>query len=137
MINRTGEYLFTTDITGYLKQWDLGNSGILLQDYNVIHKIGISRIAITTGLDINEYLFSCDNNGNLMMWDISEKRCVHNFGKVHDGEICGITAGGSGNWVFTGDEKGQLKQWNVQQKKIENDYGKVHYGEIWALAVSS
>ena len=68
-ITKNGQYLFTTDKKGYMKQWSTRDH-VLVRDYGKIHENCI--FAIVSSYD-SKFLFTSDNKGYLRKFSIDSR----------------------------------------------------------------
>ena len=79
-------YLFTADIDGNQKKWDLHEQK-LDKSYDKQHWKQIWSITITKD---GKSLFTSDNEGTLKQWDTKLMKLTKNYGKIHNMGIASI-----------------------------------------------
>ena len=78
-----GVYLFTTDICGYVKQWDIKRQK-LLKDFGKVHHSVIMSIDATSD---RKYLITSDYLGNIRKWDIENQSQILDKNQIPHKEI--------------------------------------------------
>ena len=86
VVTRGGQYLFTADEGGNLKQFSL-NDLKLVKDYGKVSKGHIWRMGVTAD---DQYLLVSDWNGFLKQFCVKERSLFKDYGKIHDSEVTGM-----------------------------------------------
>ena len=121
------KFQFTLDITGKIMQWMFDtrqNSLVLFKHWGLVDRNGIYGVALNS---TQNTLSTVNIIGELVEWDIKSRKCVKNFGAVHDNDMVhSIGHDFDTNYQFTSSEMGYLRQWNTKSKELVKDWGNLH-----------
>ena len=106
-------FLFTIDVYGNLKQWNVKQQ-IQVKACGLGINGMVSSMICTKD---NRFQFIASTNGCLKRYNInSQKR--NNYGRIHDGEITCIATSNDCQYLFTGDNLGNFMQWKTKKKSL-------------------
>jgi WD40 repeat protein len=149
-ISANGEWLFTSDSKGEIKQFSLNKDSyhehigdcVDIGDCKDIYddkekkKAHISDIRAMECTGDSEFIFSADKNGFLKQWSTEDLSLLENYGKVTSNMIYTLSITADSEWLFLADETGLLLQFDIKSRILEKDYGRIHSGEIYSIACS-
>ena len=75
--------IFTTDCSGYLKQFSVENLS-LEKNYGQVHN---RKIVDSTMSNDEKSLFTIDNDGCVKQWNLSKQKLEQDWGKIHEGNV--------------------------------------------------
>jgi WD40 repeat protein len=105
-------YLFTSDITGCIKQFDFSKK-ILIKDFGQVHNARIVSIVCS-----KEYLLSVCEEGIVYQFEVNSmdlEQRLYRYGNLHDSRISALVCTPkSDKYFFTSDRAGALKQFDIQ-----------------------
>ena len=116
----TSEFLFITDYSGCMTQWDI-SSGKLHHNWGTIHSDIITSIAITHD---EKFIFTSSIYDSIKQWNLSSRQLIHTYqDPILEGSIGKMVISSNGKWLFTGGSS-SVKKINIKTKCIAQEYGK-------------
>eukprot|EP00792_Barthelona_sp_PAP020_P006702 TRINITY_DN3058_c1_g8_i1.p1 TRINITY_DN3058_c1_g8~~TRINITY_DN3058_c1_g8_i1.p1 ORF type:complete len:416 (-),score=80.25 TRINITY_DN3058_c1_g8_i1:152-1399(-) len=126
--SRCSNYIYSGDMNGKVKKWDIKNGNIVLE--KKVHFDWIWRVELSSD---NTHLLSGSYDNTAQLINTQNFSVVHTF--RHDSHVRAIAFHPTKNIIATGDEFYQIKLWNM------DDGSPIHSfeveGQVWALSFLS
>lgn len=129
-ITNNGQWLFTTDHNGFLKQWAISETPRLYKNYGNVMCGAISAIAVT---NCDRFLFVTNEEGDMRKFDIGKGEFVKFYEKIMENWIYGLCVAPQGDRMWMTDNEGFMKCWDIGTEETVKDYKKVGSGGVHSL----
>jgi WD40 repeat protein len=115
---RDNRYLFTSNLTGDIHQYDVVSNFCFLKTYEKCHKADISAMVCTAD---SRYLITASRFGRIRQFtlinngftDFNQIELTHEYKQLNSGAVSAICCTNDFKFMFTGDTSGTLTQYSL------------------------
>lgn len=126
-VSNNGEWLFSADDGGYLKQWNikdvLKGQVRLAKNYGRVFHESVTGIVATPD---NNFIYLGSERGSIKKFDILKMECIDYKLEMMQSMIISICISPKGDKLWFVDEEGGLKSWDTVNDDTICEYKKVH-----------